>query len=119
MTVLCPLLFCYSPSNFHLSGEGNQFMYILICVGRFRLVERLFGLVFYSGHAFESANSSQRVIIGLAMYDTFNTRAHGGVTPQPNWNINCQCRGSNHGSPDRKTELLSTQPRRLASISKQ
>jgi len=100
MTVLRPLLFGYSPSNFHSLGEGNQFMYILMCVGRFRLVERLFGLVFYSGHAFESANSSERVIIGLAMYDTFNTRAHGGVTPQPNENINRQCRGSNHGSPD-------------------
>jgi len=77
MTVLRPLLFGYSPWNFHSLGEGNQFMYILICVGRFCLVERLFGLVFYSGHAFESANSSQRVIIGLAMYDTFNTLAHG------------------------------------------
>jgi len=71
-------------------------------------------LSFYSGHAFESANSSQRVIIGLAMYDTFNTRAHGGVTPQPNENINCQCRGSNHGSPDWKTELLCIQPWRFA-----
>ena len=46
MTVLRPLLFGYSPSNFHSLGEGNQFMYILICVGRFRLIERLFGLVF-------------------------------------------------------------------------
>ena len=63
MTVLRPLLFGYSPSNFHSLGEGNQFMYILICVRRFRLVERLFGLVFYSGHAFESTNSSQRVTI--------------------------------------------------------
>jgi len=75
-------------------------MYILICLGRFRLVERLFGLVFYSGHAFESANSSQRVIIGVAMYDTFNTWAHGGMTPQLNENIDCQCRGLNHGYPD-------------------
>jgi len=75
MTILRLLLFGYSPSNFHSLGEGNQFMYILLCVRRFYLVERLFGLVFYSGHAFESANSAQRVIIGLAMYDTFNTRA--------------------------------------------
>ena len=81
MTVLRPLLFGYSPSNFHSLGEGNQFLYILKCVERFRLIERLFGIVFYSGHAFESANSSQRVIIGLAMYNTFNTRAHEGVTP--------------------------------------
>ena len=89
MTILRPLLLGYSPSNFHSLGEGNQFMHILICVGRFRILERLFGLVFYSGHAFESAKSSQRVIIGLAMYDTFNTRANGDVTPQPNENINC------------------------------
>ena len=48
MTVLRPLLFGYSPSNFHSLGEGNQFVHILICVGRFRLVGRLFGLVFFT-----------------------------------------------------------------------
>ena len=35
MTILCPLLFGYSPSNFHSLSEGNQFMYILMWVGRF------------------------------------------------------------------------------------
>ena|SRR6476619_7407649 len=114
MTVLRPLLFGYSPSNFHSLREGNQFyVHINMCRTFSPRLETI-RLSFYSGHAFESANSSQRVITGLAMYDTFNTRAHGGVTPQPNENINCQSRGSNYGSPVEKTELLSTQPRRLA-----